>query len=134
MSIVKSIFTKILNVITRQKLFVIIDPEDNSVTLSKALFKHMKNNAEKTEEPNIFVFKIKQNGHYAFCINPELEQPTQLCTLQYNDKYKCVGFESLCPSVGQIIYDYNLKHNKTAKLKVSVKKNEKFIFYQIEKT
>lgn len=117
------------------RYYVILDPKDNSVTLSKALFKHMKKNA-KGESANVFVFKIKHNDNYAFMVNPNLEQPTQLCEIQYNDKYKCIGFETLCPSVGKILYDYGMPDSQTLKMSVSVQLThgeEPAIYYQIDK-
>lgn len=123
------------------KLFVYIDPADNSITLSKALFKHMKNNVKPGDEPKVFVFKLSHTDNYAFMVNPNIKQPTQLCTIQYNEKYKCVGFESLCPSVGKIAYSYGLSHNKPTKLTVSthvINQNVdgtivSNIYYQLEK-
>lgn len=117
------------------RYYVILDPKDNSVTLSKALFKHMKKNA-KGEGANVFVFKIKHNDNYAFMVNPNLEQPTQLCEIQYNDKYKCIGFETLCPSVGKILYDYGMPDSQILKMSVSVQLTngeEPAIYYQIDK-
>ena len=117
------------------RMYVLVDPEDNSVTLSKALFKHMKKNA-KSEGASVFVFRITHNDHYGFIVNPHIEQPTQLCEIQYNDKYKCIGFETLCPSVGKILYDYKLPASQRFKLSVSVhltQSEEPATYYQIDK-
>lgn len=100
------------------RFYVIADPADNSVTLSKALFRHMKNNAQEGDSARVFVFRA--NGLFGFMTNPGIEQPTQMCDIQYNDKYRCIGFETLCPSVGQILYDYGLPASGRVKLSVSV--------------
>ena len=61
-------------------------------------------------------------------------QPTQLCDIQYNDKYKCIGFESLCPSVGLMLYEHGLPGDSIVKLSVSIHHTGKgLIYYQIEK-
>lgn len=102
------------------RFYVIVDPDDNSVTLSKALFNHIKSNAKEGEKASVFMFRIAHNGTYAFMINPDFEQPTQMCDIQYNGKYRCIGFETLCPSVGQILYTYGLNATQRVKLSVSV--------------
>lgn len=102
------------------RYYVIADPADNSVTLSKALFAHIRKNAKEDDEPCVFVFKLVGTDKYAFCVNPELEQSTQLCDIQYNGKYHCIGFETLCPSVGRIFFDYGLPSDKRTKLSVLV--------------
>lgn len=101
--------------------YVIVDPADNSVTLSKRLFLHIKNNAQESDNTAcVFVFRISGNDTFGFTVNPDIEQPTQLCDIQYNDKYRCIGFETLCPSVGRILYEYGLPDNSRVKLSVSV--------------
>ncbi len=102
--------------------YVIADPADNSITLSKRLFLHIKNNARKSDAARIFVFRISGDDTFGFIINPVIEQATQMCDIQYNDKYKCIGFETLCPSVGRILYEYGLSDNCRVKLSVSVQK------------
>lgn len=107
-------------------LYVIADPRDNSVTLSRLLFEHM--GVMEKEEAKVFVFKLcnavvdnsKKNGAiYAFALNPPCgEQPTQLCDIQYNSKHRTIGFETLCPSVNRIFYDYDLPCDAPVKLSV----------------
>lgn len=109
------------------RLFVIIDPKDNSVTFSKALFRYL----DIMDEPDakVHVFRLcnatsecgdRSVNIYAFCINPPIEQETQLADIQYNSKYHCVGFESLCPTVARICYDYGLPMMKPVKLSVEL--------------
>lgn len=116
------------------RYYVIADPADNSVTLSKSLFSHIKNNAHENDEARVFVFKVADGDSYGFMPNPCIEQPTQMCDIQYNDKYRCVGFETLCPSVGQIFYDYGLDAIHRAKLSVSICRTQQGkLYYQIER-
>lgn len=114
------------------RYYVITDPADNSVTLSKALFSHIKNNAQKGDEARVFVFRV--GDCYGFMTKPDIEQPTQMCDIQYNEKYRCVGFETLCPSVGQIHYDYGLSATQRIKMSVSICNTlQGKIYYQIER-
>lgn len=114
-------FKRIKNWWQSLRLYVVADPADNSVTLSKALFNHIKRNAKDGDAARVFVFKVSDGGGYAFMASPPIEQPTQMCDIQYNDRYHCVGFETLCPSVGQILYDYALPADRRVKLSVSVR-------------
>lgn len=113
--------------------YVIADPADNSITLSKRLFHHIKGNAAEGDAPVVFVFRIPEDGTFGFMLNPCFEQPTYLCEIQYNDKHKCVGFESLCPSVGRILYDYGLNGDSPVALTVSVREANGKIYYKLEK-
>ena len=98
-----------------RSLFVILDPSDNSVTLSRGLFDLM--DIMNQEEAKVFVFKCYNvcltEKSYAFTLNPKFDKPTTLCDIQYNSKYHTVGFETLCPSVNRIFYDYKLPLKKT---------------------
>ena len=115
------------------RYYVIADPADNSITLSKRLFHHIKNNAAEGDAPTVFVFHIPDNDTFGFMLNPGIEQPTQMCEIQYNGKHKCVGFESLCPSVGRIFYDYGLNDDKPVILSVSVQKTNGKFYYQFDR-
>ena len=104
-------------------LYVIADATDNSITFSKALFDLM--DVMKLDVAKVYVFKLfnvkslsRELPLYAFAINPPFEQETQLADIQYNAKHKCIGFESLCPTVNKIFYDYGLPHNTKAKLSI----------------
>lgn len=118
------IFTKLINKWRSLRYYVIADPSDNSVTLSKSLFFHMKKDAERSGSdgsPSVFVFRIPQGGTFGFMLSPEISEPTQLCQIQYNGKYRCIGFETLCPSVGRILFEYGLPALRPVKLSVSVR-------------
>lgn len=114
------------------RYYIIADPADNSVTLSRALFSHIRENAREGDEARVFVFRV--GNLYGFMSNPCIEQPTQMCDIQYNDKYHCIGFETLCPSVGQIFYDYGLPATGRVKMSVSVQRTPQGkYYYQFEK-
>ena len=101
-------------------MYVIMDARDNSVTFSKRLFKHL--NVFEKDEANIYVFRLcnqvveegsnRTGAIYAFMLNPPFTQETQLGAIQYNAKHKCIGFESLCPTVNRIFYDYGIPADK----------------------
>lgn len=114
--------------------YVIADPSDNSVTLSKKLFAHIRSNAKPGDEARVFVFRLTGSSQFAFCVNPELTHSTQMCDIQYNDRYRCIGFETLCPSVGLILYEYGLPCDNKIKLSVSVyRTSQGIIYYQFDK-
>lgn len=128
------IFNKITRWWQSLRFYVIADPADNSVTLSKALFNHIKDNAFESDEARVFVFKVTDSGCFGFMTNPSIEPPTQMCDIQYNGKYRCIGFETLCPSVGQILYTYGLNASQRVKLSVSVcRTGQGKVYYQIER-
>ncbi len=110
-------------------LWVILDPQDNSVTFSKSLFRFIE--VMGLGECKAYVFHIPKTGMYGFTLNPAFKTPTQLNNLQYNKKYKCAGFISLVPTVNRILYDYNLSHSSKVKLRVKVMKTNGIIYYQI---
>ncbi|MFR9542867.1 MAG: hypothetical protein SNH27_12525 [Rikenellaceae bacterium] len=122
------IFKKIKQWWQSRRLYVIADPTDNSITLSKHLFNHIKSG--DSDVARVFMFRI--GDKFGFMVNPDIEQPTQMCDIQYNEKYKCIGFETLSPSVGTILYDYDLEANKRVKLSISVLSCKDRTYYQIE--
>lgn len=113
--------------------YVIADPADNSVTLSKSLFKRL--NVMKLDAANVFVFFIPEEGSYGFMLNPSQLKDTEappLCAIHYNYKYRCVGFETLCPTVNYIFYRYKLGIDKPCKLSVKeCKMKDGTVYYKI---
>ena len=105
-----------------RSLFVILDPADNSVTLSRALFNHM--DVMSLDVAKVYVFSVSagyaSGNVYAFTLNPDIDQPTCLADIQYNSKHHSIGFESLCPTVNRIFYDYGLSPHRKAKLSVDI--------------
>lgn len=120
---------KIFSAMSNVMLFVELDATDNSITLSRRLVKHVKDKI--TEENNVYVFKVL--GEYAFAVNvKELKnENTVRAPLQYNNRYKTVGFYSACPSVNRIVFDYNLPDHAIAK--VEKKRNNNIEYFIIKK-
>lgn len=114
--------------------FVIVDPNDNSITLSRSLFNHIKRQSGEADvQPKVFVFYIPATKCYGFTLNPQFTHPTQLADIQYNSRYKCIGFESLNPTVSKILYDYDVSHyQKPCKLSVTIQMKHR-CYYQIER-
>lgn len=112
------------------RCYVILDPADNSVTLSKRLFTHIRKNIEN-DSTEVFVFFVPVTERYAFMPEPGFGYgtETQITNIQYNPKYKCIGFETLCPSVGKILYDYGLPADETVEMSVAIKKTVKDKYY-----
>jgi len=127
------ILNNILHKIRSLRYYVMADPADNSITLSRHLFRHMKAHAGKSGEASVFMFRITEDGAFGFMAGHGITQPTQLCQVQYNEKYKCVGFETLCPSVGRIFFDYGLPALHPVKLSVSVRRTPRgAVYYQLD--
>lgn len=127
------ILSKLKQLWQSARYYVIADPADNSITLSKRLFRHIKDNADAGDAAQVFVFRIPDADAYGFMVNPQIEQPTQLCSIQYNGKYRCIGFETLCPSVGVMFYNYGLPADRRVKLSVSIHRINHSIYYQFDK-
>jgi hypothetical protein len=129
------IFNKILRWWRLRLSYVVIDGNDNSITFSRQLFRHIKNVSDADIVPKVFVFFIPATGCYAFMLNPQIEQPTQMADIQYNSRYKCIGFESLNPTTQRILYDYGIDaYDKPIKLSVSIHRDKgHHEYYQIEK-
>lgn len=82
----------------------------------------------------VFVFRVPDWQTFGFMVNPDLNQETQLADIQYNDKYKSIGFESLCPTVNMIFSEYRLPLDAKAKLTVSTRQTaDGKMFYNIER-
>ena len=106
-------------------MYVVADARDNSITFSRRLFNSL--NVFGMNEAKVYVFRLcnsitdvpkKSGAIYAFMLNPALEEETQFAEIQYNTKHKCIGFESLCPTVNRIFYDYGISANICCKLSV----------------
>lgn len=120
---------KIYNWVFGHGLYILADATDNSVTLSKLLFHHM--GVMKLDVAKVYVFSIPSRRTYGFTLNPSFDKPTQLCDIQYNSKHRCIGFETLCPTVNRIFYDYRLPHDGRCKLSVKVRQTEGIVYYEI---
>jgi len=116
MNYLRNMIERLKNWLRRRSFYVVCDPTDNSVTLSKALFKHM--GVMQLDVAKVYVFFVPGADCYGFILNPDFDQETQLNDIQYNGKHKTVGFETLNPTVNRIFYDYGLPHDKPVKLSV----------------
>ena len=128
----KGILLCLYNWLFGSKLYVIADPKDNSITLSRGLFSHM--GGMSLDKAKVYVFYVPARGAYGFTLNPSLDKPTQLCDIQYNSKHQCIGFETLCPTVNRIFYDYSLPHDMKCKLSVRARRTaDATLWYEIVK-
>lgn len=127
-------FDKIINTFLERfaprAFYVIADAGDNSITLSRALFRHM-GIMRRSDEAKVFVFRIPYHREYGFTLNPHLDEPTQLADVQYNSKYRCIGFETLNPTVNRIAYDYGLPALARYKFTVQVCRVHDLVYYKI---
>lgn len=98
-------------------LAVSLDALDSSVTLSESLFNRLRLLDGKRDKAEVFVFRIAESGEYGFMIDAALPEGSPKSPIQYNEKYKTVGFQSSCPTVARILYDYGI-HKLNAKLRV----------------
>lgn len=107
--LVKTIWTRLVTWWRNRHNFVIMDARDNSVTFSRSLFRHIRRvHGDADVQPKVFVFYTPATKCYGFAVNVPFDQPTQLADIQYNPKHKCIGFESLNPTVAKILYDYGV--------------------------
>lgn len=108
--------------------YVIADPKDNSITFSRSLYKHME--VDITDKAKVSVFKENVAQCYAFSVNTGIKE-TQLADIQYNSKYKCIGFECLVPTVNRIFFDYGLPHDRRIKLSVRIRHSKIGMTYYV---
>ena len=125
---IKTIYKRITAWVQSFRMFAIVDPRDNSVTLSKGLFNHIR---VFSDRPEAKVFAFRVGNTYGFTVNPDIEQPTALCDIQYNDKHQCIGLEALCPSVNMMLNTFNLPCDKPIKVRVKAcKTKDKMRYYK----
>ena len=100
-----------------RRYYVIADPSDSSLTLSRALFAHMRRNA-KGDGAKVLVFSIPESRTFGFMLNPDVDGRTALAAIQYNARCRCVGFETLCPTVALMLWTYGVRAGAAARLSV----------------
>ena len=107
--------------------FVVLDGRANSVTLSKCIYDHIMQK-ERTDN-SIFVFRLSDRCTYGFCMREDWEElrkaNTAFTQLQFNQKYKKVGFRSDLPSITAILDEYNLPLNRMVRLACIPRKSAK---------
>ena len=117
------------------RYYVIADSNDNSITFSRKLYRHIELFSHCDDRAQVYVFHIPAWNTYGFAVNPVLnKKEAQLADIQFNDKYKTIGFESLCPSVNRMFHDYGLPFGLKMKLTVTVRHlADGKVFYNIER-
>lgn len=104
---------------------VLIDGSDNSVSLSKGLLKQSGILTKDTE--GALIVRLVSTDEYAIVFKQQgdarLDEMKMVNSIQYNSKYKTIGFESLTPTVNRILNDYNLPLMSKQKLWVKHKKH-----------
>lgn len=91
----------------RYSRFAILDPEDNSITLSRRIVRDFSKN-EKT-----FLFAFRVDSTFGFSeATLELIESSQCGELQYNAQHKCFGFACLCPTVNLMLQEKNLPYSR----------------------
>ena len=107
--------------------FVVLDGRANSVTLSKGIYDHIMQK-ERTDN-SIFVFRLSDRGTYGFCMREDLEElrkaNTAFAQLQFNQKYKKIGFRTEFPSVTAILDEYDLPLNRMVRITCIPRKSAK---------
>ena len=107
--------------------FVVLDGRANSVTLSKGIYYHIMQK-ERTDN-SIFVFRLSDRGTYGFCMREDWEElrkaNTAFAQLQFNQKYKKIGFRSEYPSITAILDDYDLPLDRMVRLTCIPRKSTK---------
>ena len=103
---------------------VLIDGSDNSVSMSKGLIR-AAGIFDKDIEGALIV-RLVSTGEYAIVFKQQgdarLGEMKMVNSIQYNSKYKSIGFESLTPTVNRILNDYHLPLMSKQKLWVKHKK------------
>lgn len=89
---------------------VLIDGNDNSVSLSKGMVKAVGIYDKDIE--GALIVRLCDSGDYAIVFkvkdDPLYSDIPRVSNIQYNCKYKSIGFESLTPMVNRILNDYGL--------------------------
>ena len=86
---------------------VLIDGSDNSVSMSKGLIKAA--GIFDKDIDGALIVRLVSTGEYAIVFKQNGDERIPMANaIQYNSKYKSIGFESLTPTVNRILNDYNL--------------------------
>ena len=116
--------------------YVVLDPRDSSITFSRRLFDRIKRlYGDADVSPKVFVFYEPSAQRYGFALNMSFEQLAQMADIQYNSKYKCIGFESLNPTVARMLYDYEVE-DFMIPCRLTVTEHttaQGWVYYQIER-
>lgn len=118
-----------------RRYYVMLDGRANSVTISKAIYKHIMRYGRANTD--ILVFKSNDTGLYGFCMRedfPALMQANSIfCSLQYNEEHMKIGFRSDNPSVTAILHSYSCPLDKMVRLSCIPRKTvQGENFYEIQ--
>lgn len=111
---------------------VLIDGSDNSVSMSKGMIKAVGIYdkdiegaliVKTTDEQYGIVFKEKDR--------PEHSELSNVANIQYNSKYKSIGFETLTPMANRILDDYGLPIMSKQKFSVKLRKSIFLEYWEI---
>lgn len=123
---------KIIDKILGRDKFVLLDPEDGSVTFSESLYKQIDKDCNGKVD-DIFFFQTNEKEgahHYAFVCNPYEsvlklyadKRNRPVAKVQYNTKTKTIGCMPTCPTLAMMYYNWGLTWER---VKVSVKRVRK---------
>lgn len=84
---------------------VLVDGNDNSVTLSSALVK--KAGVWNKDIEGAIIVRLSDTGEFAIVFKEKGDpRIPKAYPLQYNALHRCIGFESLTPMVNRILFNY----------------------------
>lgn len=119
-----------------RRYYVMLDGRANSVTISKAIYKHIMR--YERANTDILVFKSNDTGLYCFCMREDfpllMQANSVFSSLQYNEEHLKIGFRSDNPSVTAILDSYSCPLDKMVSLTVLPRKTVKGeCFYEIQR-
>ena len=119
-----------LRVMSMLPMEVTVDGTDNSCTVNRSLYAGL--NIVGDEKFNrIYSFKAGQNVGFTLAPVQLAGVETVFHELQWNDKYRTVGFELTSPSVAQMLYAMGMPHDAKARLTVKPRLTKGLIWFEI---
>lgn len=111
---------------------VLIDGSDNSVSMSKGMIKAV-GIYDKDIEGALIV--KTSGGQYGIVFKEKDRQEhselSNVANIQYNSKYKSIGFETLTPMANRILDDYGLPIMSKQKFSVKLRKSIFIEYWEI---
>lgn len=114
----KQLISDIRKYIQRKTHYILVDGRDGTITLGKKVFEAMGGNDMRSS-----VMMIKIGDKYAFTNELIFDMIDEGCPsfeVQYNTKYKTVGFNPSTPTLATILYDYGMPHDAVCRLSVQI--------------
>lgn len=102
--------------------YVTLDPNDNSVTFSKALVRVLRRRTDK--DLRVYTGKVSGSEDYLFIVAPSENMKLEgfpMPTIQQDGRTLEYGYNSYNPSVASMVYNWGLEHDKQVKARVSSK-------------